>query len=211
MRAAVLTASPATMPSFVAPIVTATSPVITPARAAELVGFDLEPELVDRLDQIERRPNGALGVLLGGHRSAPHRHHGVADELLDHTAVAGDHRSGDVEVAGEQLTNLLRIADSDSGVKPTRSQNSTEHMRRSATGSSANGVVGAARQGSPAGRPTRRHSRHRSACRARRRHRRRGMRPAALLRSHRRSSCRRRCPPHTVRNAPLSPPRWLNI
>ena len=39
-------------------------------------------------DEVERRPDGALGVVLVRDRRAPDRHHGVADELLDRAAVA---------------------------------------------------------------------------------------------------------------------------
>ena len=74
------------MPWFVAPSVTAASPVSTPARA-----WMLGPERRDRIDQVERRSNGSLGVVLAGGRRAPHRHHRVADELLDGAAVARDH------------------------------------------------------------------------------------------------------------------------
>ena len=70
--------SPATMPWFVAPIVTAASPVRTPQRAW-IVG----PERPDRVDQLERRPHRPLGVVLARDRRAPHGHDRVADELLD--------------------------------------------------------------------------------------------------------------------------------
>ena len=82
-RAAVLTRSPATMPWFVAPSVTAASPVSTPARA-----WMPGPSAADGVDQLERGADRALGVVLAGDRGAPDRHHGVADELLDGAAVA---------------------------------------------------------------------------------------------------------------------------
>ena len=84
-RAAVLTRSPATMPWLVAPRVTAASPVRTPARA-----WIAGPERPHRVDELEGRPDGALGVVLARGRRAPDGHHRVADELLDGPAVAGD-------------------------------------------------------------------------------------------------------------------------
>ena len=80
-----------------------------PGSRPEAVGSDLEPQLVNRLDQVECSANAPLGVLLGRHRSAPHCHHGIADELLDHAAVAGDDGLGDVEVAGQQFANVLWV------------------------------------------------------------------------------------------------------
>ena len=63
-----LTRSPATMPWFVAPIVTAASPVRTPARA-----WIAGPERADRVDELEAGPDGALGVVLVGGRARPTR------------------------------------------------------------------------------------------------------------------------------------------
>ena len=79
-----LTRSPATIPWLVAPTVTAASPVSTPARA-----WMPGPEQVHGLDQLEAGPDGALGVVLVGGGRAPHRHHGVADELLDRRRRSG--------------------------------------------------------------------------------------------------------------------------
>ena len=109
-RAAVLTASPATMPSPTAPTVTATSPVTTPARARSPVAPTCSPELGDGRDQVQRGAHGPLGVALDRDRRAPDRHDRVADELLDHAAVAADHRAGRVEVPRQQLAHLLGIA-----------------------------------------------------------------------------------------------------
>ena len=77
-RLAVFTRSPATIPWSVAPIVTAASPVRTPARAS-MPG----PSDAHGVDQLERRPDGTLGVVLVGDRCAPDGHDRVADELLD--------------------------------------------------------------------------------------------------------------------------------
>ena len=104
-RDAVLTRSPATMPWFVAPIVTAASPVRTPARAS-MPG----PEGADRVDELEAGPDGPLGVVLVGDRRAPDRHDRVADELLDRPAVAADDVAGEVEVAGQELAGVLGVA-----------------------------------------------------------------------------------------------------
>ena len=41
-------------------------------------------------DELERGADGPLGVVLLRGRRAPHRHDGVADELLDRAAVALD-------------------------------------------------------------------------------------------------------------------------
>ena len=73
------------MPWFVAPSVTAASPVRTPARASRS-GLQRR----DGVDELERRTDRALGVVLVGDRRAPDRHDRVADELLDRAAVALD-------------------------------------------------------------------------------------------------------------------------
>ncbi len=64
----------------------------------------------DGRDELERGPHGALGVVLARHRRSPQRHDGVADELLDDTAVAGDGLPCQLEVAREELAHLLGIA-----------------------------------------------------------------------------------------------------
>ena len=61
------------------------------ARTGAQVGHaDLVAKRRHRGDQVERRPHRPLGVVLGRHRSAPDRHHRVADELLDRSAVELD-------------------------------------------------------------------------------------------------------------------------
>ena len=67
-RAAVLTRSPATMPWFVAPIVTAASPVRTPARA-----WIAGPERPDGVDELEAGPDRPLGVVLVRRPARPRR------------------------------------------------------------------------------------------------------------------------------------------
>ena len=69
----------------------------------------LGSQLAHRGYQLQPGSHGPLRVPLRGHRRAPHRHHRIADELLHHPAVPADHRPGHVEVAGQQLPDLLRI------------------------------------------------------------------------------------------------------
>ena len=108
-RAAVFTASPATMPSAVAPTVTATSPVTTPTRSARPWRSDLLAHRRNGRDQLEAGADRALGVVLVRDGDTPHRHHRVADELLDDTAVAPDHHPALREVRREQLAHLLGV------------------------------------------------------------------------------------------------------
>ena len=100
----------------------------------QVLGAVLLAERRDRRDEVERRPDRALGVVLGRGRRPPHGHHRVADELLDGPAVQLDQASARVEVPREQLAHLLGSRGSESVVKPTRSANSTETTRRSAAG-----------------------------------------------------------------------------
>ena len=64
----------------------------------------------DGRDELEAGPHGPLGVVLLRDRGAPDRHDGVADELLDDAAVAGDDGPGELEVAGEELSYLLGVS-----------------------------------------------------------------------------------------------------
>ena len=93
------------MPWPSAPIVTAASPVSTPARA-----WSAGSSSGTGGDEVERRAHRPLGVVLVRDRRAPDRHHRVADELLDRAAVALDQRAARVEVAREQLAHLLGVA-----------------------------------------------------------------------------------------------------
>ena len=99
-----LTRSPATIPSPLAPIVTAASPVNTPARA-------MRPgrERLHAVDQRERCSHSPLGVILVSRRRSPDGHHRVADELLDRAAVALDDLACLGEVAAQQLACLFGI------------------------------------------------------------------------------------------------------
>ena len=67
-------------------------------------------QAVRGVDQFERGPHRALGVVLVGGRCAPHRHYGVADELLDRPAVALHRQPREAEVAIERLAYLLCVA-----------------------------------------------------------------------------------------------------
>ena len=70
----------------------------------------LAAEGAHRGDDLETRAHRALRVVLVGGRRAPHRHHRVADELLDGPAVALDDVARPVEVAAKELADLLRVA-----------------------------------------------------------------------------------------------------
>ncbi len=95
----------------------------------DLAALDADPaldaELAHRRLHLDRGPQRAQRVVLvhGGH--AEDGHHGVADELLDHAAVALDGRLHPLEVAGEQRAHRLGVDVSPSAVEPTTSQNST--------------------------------------------------------------------------------------
>ena len=190
MRAAVLTASPATIPSCVAPIVTATSPVTTPARAREIVSAAFGTELANGIDKVQTGAHGTLGVLLGRHGSAPHGHHRIADELLDHSPVAPDDGSRRLEVPGQQLTHLFGVFDLRARREPD--EIAEQHRAHASFGHR----IGTARASEP-GRwrwrspqpPTR--SRHRTACRPLTRHRRWRSLAAASPRTRRRIACQR--------------------
>ena len=128
-RLAVLTRSPATMPWFVAPIVTAASPVRTPARA-----WIPGPRLVtaSTSSSAARTARSASSSLRD--RRAPDGHDRVADELLDRAAVALDHVARELEVAASGVSRTSSASRSSAnGVKPTRSANRMLTRRRSAT------------------------------------------------------------------------------
>ena len=72
-------------------------------------GVDHRAESADAADDLQGGPHGALGVVLVAGRRAPDRHHGVADELLDRAAVALDDPAGKVEIARQQVADLLRV------------------------------------------------------------------------------------------------------
>ncbi len=104
-RDAVLTRSPATMPWFVAP-----ERDRSLARQHPGPGGDARTQRAHRVHEIERCPDGSLGIVLTGDRRPPDRHDRVADELLDRAAVALDDVARQVEVARQELPGLLRVA-----------------------------------------------------------------------------------------------------
>ncbi len=70
----------------------------------------LTAELGHRVDDIERRSDRALRIVLPCYGRSPHRHHGVANEFLDHAAVTPHYHLACVEVPGEKFADFLRIA-----------------------------------------------------------------------------------------------------
>ena len=62
------------------------------------------------IDELERGTDGPLGVVLVRDRRAPQGHHRVADELLDDPTVTLHHLAREIEVAGQQLTDVLGVA-----------------------------------------------------------------------------------------------------
>ena len=89
-----------------------------PERDDRLSGRDrrahsnLEPlpaELLDRVQDPERRAHGSLGVVLVRDRRAEDRHHRVADELLDRAAEALDVRLDALVVRTERRPDVLGI------------------------------------------------------------------------------------------------------
>ena len=61
------------------------------------------------VDEVERRADGPLGVVLAGHRRAPQGHDCVADELLDAAAVALDAVRHGREVPLLEVADLLGV------------------------------------------------------------------------------------------------------
>jgi hypothetical protein len=64
----------------------------------------------DLVDHLEGRAHGALGVVLVRGGRAPHGHDRVADELLDHAAVALHRLCRGLEVPVEDGTHVLGVA-----------------------------------------------------------------------------------------------------
>ena len=84
------------------------------ARGDARAGLELETVTVAEgahgVDELERDPDGPLGIVLLGDGGSPDGHDRVADELLDRAAMALDGHAGGVEVAGQKLAHLLRVA-----------------------------------------------------------------------------------------------------
>ena len=75
---------------------------------AELVA-ELVVQPRERRSQLGRRADRAQGVVLVELGDAEHRHHRVADELLDRPAVALQHLGHALEPAGHHLPERLRV------------------------------------------------------------------------------------------------------
>ena len=69
----------------------------------------LGAQLAHGVHQVQRGPHGPLGVPLHRHWGTPHRHHGIADELLHHPPVPFDHGPGRPEILRQQLPDGLWI------------------------------------------------------------------------------------------------------
>ena len=130
--AAVFTRSPATMPW---PVGTDRDGRVAGQHRRPDSGVSPGPPSVgDHIDQVESRSNRPLRVVLVGRGRAPDSHDGIADELLDGAAVPVDDPARRLEVARQELAHLLGVGVLEICVKPTRSANSTDTSRRSATG-----------------------------------------------------------------------------
>ena len=62
-----------------------------------------------RVDDLQRRAYGPLGVVLAGDRGSPHGHHGIPDELLDRPSVSVDDPPRRVEVVAQQVAHVRGI------------------------------------------------------------------------------------------------------
>ena len=69
--------------------------------------LDATAQALDCVDQLERGANRELGVILASRWRPPHRHHSVADELLDRSAVAAHDVASNVEVARQRVADVL--------------------------------------------------------------------------------------------------------
>ena len=120
-RAATFTASPIARFS---PSPTSTRPVLTPVRnrsATPTSSRDRRQPLTD----LRRRPHRPQRVVLVHARDPEHRHHRIADELLDRPAVALDRRADLSEVPIHHPDQAPQgRAPRPSAVEPVTSQNS---------------------------------------------------------------------------------------
>ena len=66
-------------------------------------------DVIERGAHLERGARRAQGVVLVGHRDPEDGHHGVADVLLHHPAVAPDRRVGALEPAPNHLMQRLGV------------------------------------------------------------------------------------------------------
>ena len=72
----------------------------------------LEPRTqpMDGVDELERGSDRSLGIVLVGDGRAPQGHDSVADEFLDDPTVALDHLAREIEIARQQLADVLGVA-----------------------------------------------------------------------------------------------------
>jgi hypothetical protein len=133
-RAAVFTASPATIPSPTAPSVTATSPVTTPARAARPGTPASAPNSATAATRSSpartarsASPSVAAGVPQTAITASPMNFSTVPPYRLITVRAVSKYRDSSSRTASGSRA-------SDNGVNPAMSQNSTEQTRRSATG-----------------------------------------------------------------------------
>jgi hypothetical protein len=88
-------------------------------------------QLLDALEDREARADRALGIVLVRNRRSERGHDRVADELLHRSTERLDAIACPSVVRSDASLHLLRSADSEAAVKPTRSQNSTVTTLRS--------------------------------------------------------------------------------
>ncbi len=84
-------------------MLTSASPVLTAMRTSSLPSSAMP--VADR----KRRADGALGIVLVRDGRAEHRHHRVADELLDGAAALLELRSQPLVVRPQDRLDVLRI------------------------------------------------------------------------------------------------------
>ncbi len=83
-----------------------------PTRVLEADTPGLLEILIERRERLSHLDCGAHGpqrIVLAHDRDAEHRHHGVADELLDQPAVAFDHGLHLLEVAQQEMPERLGV------------------------------------------------------------------------------------------------------
>jgi hypothetical protein len=87
----------------------------------------LDPELGQGQLHLRCRLKRAHGIVFVYRREPEDRHHGVADKLLDDTAVALDDRLHALEVAGEQGAKRLRVERRPAPSSPQRRREQDGH------------------------------------------------------------------------------------
>ena len=111
-RAAVLITSPTPSPPpppARASSETSASPVLTPTRTSSSSAGSASFSSAIASWMRERRPHRPLRVVLVRHGGAEHRHHGVADELLDRATVGLELVPHARVVRGEQRAHVFRV------------------------------------------------------------------------------------------------------